>query len=512
MVEAIFLFFWRILLGRISISRLIARKICAIINNEKEKYMGQDLVINNLDLVDSYKDTQFSMYPTGVETIYDYFEPRGGIYPYTCLFGLQYILKRYLAGEFVTQNMLNEQIAMVMPNHMGPQFKYNVAGWQYLIDEYGGRLPVKIRAVQEGIPIPVKNIVLDIENTGGNKTAWIPNFLETIIQQSWYGSSVFSTSRIIKETIHNALVKSSESINGEYPSLPFQLHDFGFRGVSSVESSAIGGAAHLCNFLGTDNKIAMSFLHQYYNAPYGCGKSVVASEHSVMEFSLGEENEAETVSRILDENPIGIVSIVGDTYNIFKFADNIIGKELHDKIMNRPDGSKVVIRPDSGEPTEIVLYVLNSLANSFGYTVNSLGYKVLNPHVGVIQGDGMTPSSIKELFDVILTQGWSAENVLTGSGGGLLQRINRDSQKFAIKASAAIVDGKVLELFKDPITDPGKKSKRGFHSLVFRNGSYQTINRGHDEIVPDDLLEPVFENGEILRDLSWDTICKNAAL
>jgi len=484
----------------------------------ERKNMAQNFLINNLDLSDSYKDTQFPMYPDELELIYSYFESRGGIYEYCHLFGLQYIIKRYLTGVFITQEMLDEQVSLVLPEHFGPQFEANVAGWQYLIDNHGGKLPVEIRAIPEGLRVPTKTVMYSVHNTGGKRTAWVTNWLETVLQLTWYGSTVFTLSASVGDLIRASLIRTADPLeDGSYPTLPFSMHDFGFRGATSVESAGIGGAAHLCNFRGTDTKIAMSLLHQFYNAPRAVGKSVPASEHSVMEFATmyGQANETEVVSRILDRYPTGIVSIVGDTYNIYNFVDKVIGVDLKDRIIARHKTKfdRVVIRPDSGDPITVVLYILNSLARNFGFTINKKGFKVLSQCVGVIQGDGMTPASIKQLYDALEANGWSAENVLVGMGGGLLQRVNRDTQKFAQKGSAAILtDGTVIDLFKDPITDPGKQSKRGFFSVVFRDGEWKTIKREFNETVEDDVLRPVFRNGELLVDTRYETILESAKL
>ena len=469
------------------------------------------LKINSLDLSDSYKDGHNSMMPPGVTESGLYYEARGGEFEYSSLFGLQYNLIAHLEGEFVTQEMLDEQVNEVIPQHMSPTFPYNVRMWQHIIDKYAGRLPIEIRAVEEGLPIPTRNALFTVHNLGGEITNALPGWLEGLLEHAWFGSGVFTKSRSVKQIIHEFLVETADPNEaGEYPSLEYQLHDFGFRGVSSVESASIGAAAHLCNFRGTDTKIGMSLLNQFYKAPRAVGRSVPASEHSVMTIR-GRGGESAVVKQILDKFPGMVVSIVGDSYDIFNFTDKIIGEEHHAAIQSRV-GGKVVVRPDSGTPSVIVPRLLESLGTCFGYSVNSKGYKVLAPTVGIIWGDGMDLFSIRALFKAVKEAGWSAENLVVGMGGGLLQKINRDSQKVAIKMSYAIIDGKLVEVYKDPITDPGKTSKRGKLGVVNLNGAYRTVQDVQGNGVPFDILQRTFYMGDVTRVMSYDKICANAAI
>jgi nicotinamide phosphoribosyltransferase len=459
--------------------------------------MPTPFVYNPLRLSDSYKDTHF--YSPDVTELLSYYEARGGEFPYSVLFGLQYKLMAHFTGQFFTKENLREQ-AENSKQHFGPDFKYNVKGWEYILHKYGGYLPVEIKAVKEGVPVPVHNVMWTIKSTDPN-CVWIEQWMETVLQQVSISSAVCTKSRMVKELIRDFLTVSAYT----YGSLPFQLHDFGFRGVSGVEEAALLGAAHLVNFLGTDTQIAMDLLHQYYGAPRVSGCSVPATEHSMMTLR-GRDGEAGIVGDILAKYPTGIVSIVGDSYDIYNFCQNIIGGRFQEQIRNR--NGKVVIRPDSGDYKVVVPRIADILSEKFGCRENSKGFKVLAPCIGIIQGDGMDYFGIKDMFTALLASRYSAENVVVGMGGGLLRKVNRDTQKVAVKLCNAVIDGHDVEVYKDPVTDPGKTSKRGRLALTYdkTNHTYTTVQDKYGNGVAFDILEPVFRNGVLLRMQTLDDI------
>lgn len=347
---------------------------------------------------------------------------------------------------------------------------------------------MKICAVPEGTTAPTKNVLMTIESTDP-QCPWIAEYLETLLSHVWYGSTVCTRSRIMRATILAALERS-----GDPDLIDFKLHDFGCRGASSIETSAVGGAAHLVNFQGTDNLPALELADIVYDSECA-GYSVPAAEHSTIT-SWGRNNEVKAFRNMLERYPTGLVSVVSDSYDIFAACRDLWGNELREQVLNRE--GVLVVRPDSGPPAETVVKVLQILGERFGYTLNAKGYKVLDPHVRVIQGDGINDESLIKILDSIMDNGWSADNITFGSGGGLLQRMNRDTQKCAIKCSAIEIDGQWHDVYKDPITDPGKKSKRGRLALINEDGEFHTIlesELGNRQ----NLLEPVFENGVILR-------------
>jgi len=474
----------------------------------------KNIILNS----DSYKFSQWNQYPEGTEYIYSYIESRGGKFDETVFFGLQGFIKEYLTDP-VTMDMIDEAEAIITA-HGEP---FNREGWEYILREHNGYLPVKINAVPEGTVVPVKNILTSIINTDP-KCYWLTSFLETALLRSvWYPTTVATNSREIKKVILDALERTGTSED-----IAFKLHDFGARGVSSLESAGIGGAAHLVNFMGTDTVEALVFARRYYNADMA-GFSVPAMEHSTVT-SWGRENEVASYRNMVKKNgkPGGIVSAVSDSYDIFN-ACKLWGTELKQDIID--SGATLVVRPDSGDPAEVVLRCLIILDQYFGSTVNEKGYKVLN-NVRVLQGDGITIDSIKEILHWAIKKGFSADNLVFGQGGALLQIVNRDDQKFAMKCSAALVDGTWVDVFKDPITDKGKQSKKGRLKLKKYNVRYATMGPGNNVICPEsdqvsyhtvtehdegysdvtDILETVFENGKIVKEYTFDEVRENAKI
>jgi len=465
----------------------------------------------NLDnfvvLSDSYKFLHYLMYPENTQVVNSYFEAReGATFDETVFFGLQYYLKKYFEGVVVTP----EKVAFaeyLAGKHFGNDTYFNKAGWQYLIDKHGGRLPLRIKAVPEGTPVPTSNVMMTVENTDPDSPTpayWLTNYAETILTHVWSASTVATLSRHVKKMIAKYVEKTAETDAG----LPFMLHDFGFRGVSSVESAAYEGSGHLVNFMGTDTVPAIVCAMEYYDADV-CGFSVPASEHSIMT-ALGEKGEREIIKRLIEKFPTGILSVVGDSYDIFRTTAELVGGEFKNQILER-DGVYVV-RPDSGEPVPTVLKVLDILGEKFKFTINKKGYKVLNPKVRVIWGDGLNYVMIENILKAMTKAGWSAENIVFGMGGGLLQKINRDTQRFAFKSCAQRRDGVWHDIWKDPV-DKSKVSKRGRLALVrlpeAAGGGYKTVQEAN---APENVLQTVFEDGRILREYTFEEVRRNAAL
>jgi nicotinamide phosphoribosyltransferase len=333
----------------------------------------------------------------------------------------------------------------------------------------------------------------------------LTSFLETaLLRAIWYPTTVATNSYENKKLILDYLEKT-----GDPTTIDFKLHDFGARGVSSLESAGIGGAAHLVNFMGTDTVEALLFSRRYYSADMA-GFSVPAMEHSTVT-SWGRENEVASYRNMIKQNgkPGGIVSAVSDSYDIFA-ACELWGTELKQDILD--SGATLVVRPDSGDPAVVVKQCLQILEKHFGSVKNAKGFKVLN-NVRVLQGDGINHASIRSILYTITLAGYSADNVVFGQGGALLQIVNRDDQKFAMKCSAALVDGKWVDVYKDPITDKGKRSNKGKLKLIKDIDRYITVD-SHDKMfhVLYDELEVVFKNGVLIRDMTFDEVRANAAI
>ena len=456
---------------------------------------------------DSYKIVHWNQYPKGTEIVYSYFECRkGSKFAETPFFGLQYIIKNHLIGVVVTREKI-ENAAKLCKAHFGDEKYFNREGWEYILNNFGGKLPVIIKAVEEGTVVPINNVLMTIENTGGVKTAWLTNFLETILSQVWYPITVAALSREVKVNIKEYLDLTSDG-----GLLNFGLHDFGFRGASSWETAGIGGAAHLINFLGTDTVVAMEVAMNYYNATLeGLAFSVAATEHSVMT-ALGKDGEATVIENLLNEYPTGILSVVADSYDIYNFVDNLVGKVFKDRILER-DGV-FVVRPDSITPThqtpeEEMVWIMESLWNNYGGTVNSKGFKLINPSVRVLWGDGIDLDGIKKILYAVTKAGFATENIACfGMGGGLLQKVNRDTQRCAFKSSAQYRNGQWYDIFKNP-KDQSKASKKGKLKLTKVDGKFVTVGESDPG---EDYLKVVFVNGVLVKEIDFDTVRKNAAL
>lgn len=445
---------------------------------------------------DSYKFSHWLQYPPGTERVFSYIESRGGEYEETVFFGLQYILRKYF-GKPTTMKDVKEAEEFCR-EHGVP---FNKKGWVKIVQVYKGRIPLHIRAVPEGTVVPTHNVLVSVENMDPDMF-WLTSVIETMMVRLWYPINVATISRECKKIMYKALVESSEDPDA---SIDFMLHDFGSRGVSSRESAAIGGAAHLVNFKGSDTVVGVLCANHYYNCLMA-GYSIPAAEHSTTT-SWGRENETEAYRNMLEQfaSPGKVVAVVSDSYDIYNACENIWGGELRQEVIN--SGATVVIRPDSGDPVTVVLKVLGILAEKFGYRTNDKGYKVLK-YVKVIQGDGVNIGSISDILEAALAAGYSAENLVFGMGGALLQMHNRDTQKFAMKCSHIVVNGEGRDVYKEPITDPGKDSKKGRLDLI-RNedGEFQTVVIGDGRAVANGTeMKTVYLDGELYNVCSLDEV------
>lgn len=448
---------------------------------------AKNIILNS----DSYKYSQWVQYPMGTEYVYSYIESRGGEYDKLVFIGLQAFLREYMTTP-VTKQMV-DQAEAIMKAHGEP---FNREGWDYIVREHGGRLPVEIKAVDEGSVMRLKNVLVSIVNTDP-KCYWLTSFLETaLLRAIWYPTTVASNSYKSKEIIREFLDR-----NGDPSLIDFKLHDFGARGVSSLESAALGGMAHLVNFMGTDTVSGILAAMEYYDAEV-CGFSIPAMEHSTVT-SWGRENEVESYRNMLKHygKPGALLACVSDSYDIYKACEKW-GTELKQEVID--SGAVVVVRPDSGDPVQVVNDCLKILDKHYGHTKNAKGYKVLN-NVRVIQGDGINHQMIRAILTVMDMNGYSADNVAFGQGGALLQQINRDTLQFAMKCSAAKIGGKWVEVYKDPVTSSMKKSKKGRLMLVTGpNGEFVTKNLEFNGEV--DLLKTRFLDGKLYNETTFDQV------
>jgi nicotinamide phosphoribosyltransferase len=437
-------------------------------------------------------------YPPDSKATFSYFESRGSDRDYkeTVFFGLQYILKKYFAQPISMHEV--EEARELITAHGEP---FNYEGWKLLIERHGGVLPIRIRAVPEGKVVELHNALMTVETTDPD-FYWLASYIETVLVRLWYPVTVSTQSYYLRKLIYKYLNDTADDPDAE---IAFKLHDFGSRGVSSQESAMIGGASHLLSFMGTDTMVALLMLRDYYHEPMA-GFSIPAGEHSTFS-SWGKDHEVDAYRNMLKTfgREGSMLAVVSDTWDIYNACENIWGEQLRQEVID--SGATVIIRPDSGNPLDVVPKVLEILGKKFGTTPNSKGYKVLN-NVRVIQGDGVNPNIIQGILHNMKRLGWSATNIAFGMGGALLQKVDRDTLKFAYKCSAIQIGNEWKDVYKDPITDSGKRSKKGRLDTVSVLGyPAATIKLADWEISHrDTIMRTVYENGKLLVDEDFKTI------
>ncbi len=465
---------------------------------------------------DSYKYSHPFQYPEGMKAYHGYIEPRGSklnlkeIESQVDL--INYLRPRLLLDENLNvnrmpffgpkawfkkmlENPLTEEQVEYFDNLLskhGEPFDKETA--LRAVREHGGHLPLRFKTLPEGTLSNIHAPQVVVESMEEYpEFARLGGFIETQIHRAtWYPTTVAGISYTIKQIITYYLEKT-----GDIAGLPFKLHDFGMRGGSSEETCEIGGLAHLVNFMGSDTIDAMILGDWAYNVECA-GYSIPASEHSTMT-ALGPLYEWVQMQRMLNQFPKhGIVACVSDSYNVFNAVENIWGDKLRQEVID--SGKTLVIRPDSGDPLEINMWIVEKLAEKFGFTVNDKGYKVLN-HVRMIQGDGVCPAVIAQILQGAMDRGYSADNWAFGMGGALLQKLDRDTFKYAMKCSALDFGNGWVDVYKDPITDTGKRSLRGRVGTKWENGKMVPCKAEENT-----LLQDVVVNGQLLIDDDFDTI------
>lgn len=430
--------------------------------------------INVILASDSYKLTHWSQFPQDLEYASYYIESRGGKYKDITVAGLKYLCA-LLESSPITQDDYDEAEALIHP-HLGGDY-WNAKGWQTIIEEFDGKLPIEIKVVPEGLIVPTHNVIATITNTDP-RFAWLPGYLEGLcLQQAWYGTTVATHSRECLAVIKEYMEKTSDN----HEKLPFMLHDFGFRGASSYETAAAGGYAHLLNSLGTDTLPALGLMKHLFPESDVAGYSIPAREHSTTTiYGTSLEGDKLAYSNSIKNFGSGLYACVMDSVD-YKASIRMVAAELKHDIINA--GGTFVARPDSGNACDNILTALNEFGKTFGFTRNSKGYKVLHPSVAVIQGDGLSkPKDFRDILNWMEANGWAACNVAFGMGGGLLQHCDRDWLRFAEKMSAARINGVWKDVYK---STPGKESKRGIQ-MLYRNTNihypeYYTAVQSDDE-------------------------------
>lgn len=468
--------------------------------------------VNPLTRTDVYKLGHMCQYRPGTEFVYSYLQarcpqrtpykdPDHESFDQVVFYGLQYYLKEYLSQPlepWMAEDFF-ETYRQVLDQEPSEDVKQKIRGLCEL-----GYWPVHIKAVPEGTVLPVKNVLLTICNTLP-EYYWCVGFIESLLLKVWYPITVASCSFQYRQLVDRLY---DETVDEDLHFLKdFACHDFGFRSDSSEEGAALSGVAHQLSFVGSDTLPSLAFARDYYNATPGeVMKSVPASEHSVM-CSFGREDELASFNHLLDLYPTGIVSIVSDTYDIYNVLTDFMVR-LKDRILSR-DG-KVVIRPDSGNPEHIIcgnpdapfgspeyLGAVRLLDRVFGSSFNSKGYKVLNPKIGLIYGDGMYYARYKRTLNKLKDMGYAASNLVIGVGG-ILRNHSRDTLGFALKATCVKNNGEYIEIEKSPVTDLGKKSHKGLLRLDRVGDDWVTTDQVAPDVESGGELVSVFRNGKLL--------------
>lgn len=405
---------------------------------------------NFLLLSDSYKYSHYNQYPEGTNRIFSYFESRGGEYDKVMLNGLQWYVNTYLVDWVESLESFDIDEAAIYAQKHGIPF--NRAGFESLYKYVGEhkKLPVEIYSVPENIPLTPKTVLFTIENTV-DEFYWLVGWLETLLMKVWYPSTIATKCHEVRK-----MLTTYATLTSDNPSwVDFAYHNFGDRGSSSVESALIGGLAHLSQFKGTDNFNAA--VQHMYDA--GQAFSITASEHSTVT-SWGRSNEFKFIRNYLEiskDRPI--IACVLDSYNIYDAVNYVTGALK--QLIESEAYPMFVMRPDSGEPIQVINKILEIAENNrVSFKINSKGYKVWDKY-RLIWGDGITPETINQIMEYVTNKGYAADNFAFGSGGDLMQNLTRDTCKFAIKASAIRIGTQWQDVYKDPITDLGKASKRG---------------------------------------------------
>lgn len=453
--------------------------------------------VNPILRTDSYKLSHFEQYPEGLTDTEHHIESRGGRYKDTLFFGPQMYTKSHLSTP-VTHDDVSEAVDFAFA-HGEP---FPEAAWRHVVDMHGGHYPVRIFAVPEGTIVPTRNILVRTENTDP-KIPWMAGWLEpSLLRGVWYPTTVATKSLAFKRVIWKYLKETSDDPLSE---LPFKLQDFGARGVSSGESAGIGGCAHLVNFKGSDTIEGILYAREYYGE-HMAGFSIPAAEHSTMTIR-GRAGEMEQMKNMIRRfgKPGALFACVSDSYDIYKAVEDYWCGELFELLDN--SGSTCVIRPDSGEAPTVNLRLAEIIARKVGTRTNMKGYEVFPKCLRLIQGDGNNDETdVDKILFTLTSRKFSASNIGFGAGGGLLQQVNRDTQDMAMKCNWAKIDGIEHDVYKDPITQLSKASRRGRNDLIKDSNGFKTVPLGQGKSE----LQLIYDTGKHFNDTTFAEIRERA--
>lgn len=478
---------------------------------------------------DAYKLGHIRQYELAGDTtqVYSNFTNRKSRIPginHVVHFGLQAFLQKFAIDEFKPFFAADEdKVAALYEERVNRVLGPNTIGSDHIRALHRkGYLPLEFKAVPEGTPVPIGVPSFTIENTEP-EFFWLTNYIEAVLSAEVWQAS---TSATIAHRFRAILETGAQRTGGPIAAVDWQGHDFSYRGMSSSETAAMSGAGHLLSFFGTDSLVSLEWIDDYYGGEYTAG-SVPATEHSVMCTGIATLGEREMFNRLLDLYPTGILSVVSDTFDLWKVLTDYL-PSLKEKVMAR-DG-KIVVRPDSGDPVDILTGVqteerdwalteradmayekvlgtpaakgvVELLWDEFGGTVNEKGFKELDSHVGVIYGDSITAERAQAIIDRLAAKGFASTNVVFGIGSFTYQYNTRDTFSSAIKATEAIVNGEEYNLFKNPVTDDGTKKSATGRLAVLRDaeGNLYLQQKATPEQEAASELKTVWKNGQFVR-------------
>lgn len=472
-------------------------------------------LINPLLDTDSYKLSHRIMYPDGLEYVESNFTPRG-----SRIEGVNHVVQFGLQAWLMERTEAFERFFAADKAAVVKEYKDNTATFvspgftlEHIEDLHDlGYLPLRFLAAPEGTLVPIKVPMILIQSTHKD-FAWLVNYVESDLSAGYWHPSTVAT---IAWDLRRVFEKAARGTGGDQEAVDFQLHDFSYRGQVNREAAMASGAAHLLSFKGSDIVPAVAWVNYYYPGDNGLiAASVPATEHSVM-CAYGQANEIDAFQHQLDLFPEGILSVVSDTYSLRQVIEDFLPK-LKEQIMGR-DG-KLVIRPDSGDPADIICGTdrelhakgfyekgaIEALWDLFGGHINEAGYKVLDSHIGLIYGDGMFKGRIQDINARLKAKGFASIDWVAGVGSYSYQMITRDTFASAVKATFVIVNGEERNIQKNPETDDGtKKSATGRLAVGYKaDGTMYRIENANEEERKRSVLQPVWENGKFLKKYSF---------
>jgi len=452
--------------------------------------------------MDSYMHSFHRQLPPGITDIYNYFSSRGGKYDKVVFFGLQEDLVNFSGNNVISKEMLDWGFP-ILKEHFFDLDIVDEEGFRSLLEKHKGALPLEIKALPEGIIVPA-NVPLFTVHATDPEFQWLATAVETSLSHNWATTTAATKGWHDRRLVGGFMLRT----NGHTLGLDYKIHDFGQRGSSSDQSAARVGAAYILNSKGSDTLLSVPWLMAYYDTEKVWSNSIAAMCHMTVT-SWTRPKESKAYKNMCEEFPEGFIAMVSDSYDIYHTCKEIFGKELKATILKR--NGVTVIRPDSGYAPKVVIDLLTILGEAFGTEMTPQGYKMLNPKVRMIWGDGINSEMFECILQEMCRSYWAADNIAFGEGGERHQKIHRDLLKMAYKCSAAEIDGEWVGVSKDPVTDPGKKSLEGRFSVIEdADGIIRCVPFGS---VPEeqDLLKTVFLNGVVTKKWTFEEVLETHA-